>query len=325
MIKTVSPKRLESTVRGFRDRKVLVMGDLMLDKYIWGEVHRISPEAPVPVVDVRKDSLALGGAGNVCHNIRSLGASPVPIGVVGNDAAGRWIRRNVPDGRGIFVDRSRPTTEKTRIIAHHQQIVRVDMEQRGPLSLRLEGRIIDFLAGETCLGLILSDYGKGLFSERLLTRVFSIARDKQMLVCVDPKINSIRHFSPAALLTPNHHEAERIVGRECRTEDQVNQAGAEILASVDARRLIIKRGEQGMAVFEKGRKPAHIPAVAREIFDVTGAGDTVIAVATLALLSGADILEAATLANAAAGIVVGKIGTAAVTPEELLAAVARIK
>jgi len=316
---------MTSAVRGFRDKKVLVMGDLMLDKYIWGDVHRISPEAPVPVVEVRKDSLALGGAGNVCHNLQSLGASPIPIGVVGNDAAGRWIRKNVPDSRGILVDRTRPTTEKTRIIAHHQQIVRVDMEKRHALSSRQENRVVDFLAAETCDGLILSDYGKGLFNAPFLARILAVAREKDMLVCVDPKINSIRHFSPAALLTPNHHEAERIVGRPCRTDDEIVRAGAEILDLVDARYLIIKRGEQGMTVFERDMPPVHIPAVTREIFDVTGAGDTVIAVAALALLSGTDILEAAILANAAAGIVVGKIGTAAATPEELLASIAESK
>jgi bifunctional ADP-heptose synthase (sugar kinase/adenylyltransferase) len=294
--------RLARIVRRFKTKRILVLGDLMLDRYIWGDVSRISPEAPVPVVAVRADSPCLGGAGNVAQNLRSLGASPLLAGIVGNDAEGRWIKKNAADSRGIFVDRSRPTTVKTRIIAHHQQVVRVD------------------LRSERYEGLLISDYNKGIVNSSLMGRVLTLAGEKKIPVFVDPKVEHFHLFSPVTLVTPNHFEAEKIVRRECRTDAQVEKAGAEILSLISCRYLIIKRGEQGMTVFEKGKTPIHIPAVAREVFDVTGAGDTVIATAALALLAGASIGEAAALANAAAGIVVAKLGTATASPEELLAA-----
>ena len=310
--------RMERLVRGFRGRRVLVLGDLMLDTYIWGSVSRISPEAPVPVVEVGHDTKCLGGAGNVSRNLESLGASPVTAGVVGRDAEGRWIKRHLADGRGVFMDPNRPTTVKTRVIAGHQQVVRFDRERRRDVPSALRKRLSGFIRREACRGLVLSDYGKGLLTPELLAEVLPAAAAARTEVFVDPKNANIRLFSPVTLLTPNHLEAERIVGHECRTDAQVERAGAEILELVGCRYLILKRGEQGMSVFERGRPPVHIPTVAREVFDVTGAGDTVVATAALALLAGSTLLEAAVLANAAAGVVVGKIGTAAVTPGELL-------
>jgi len=314
-------RRLKRIVRQFRGRKVLVLGDFMLDKYIWGDVSRISPEAPVPVVEVKRDSSHLGGAGNVCHNLDALGGVSVAVGVVGEDEAGRWVRRHVSDGRGLITDAGRPTTVKTRIIAHHQQVVRVDLEKRHPVSAADEARILKFIAAANARGLVLSDYHKGLLTPGLLEKLLPLAKARKIIVCVDPKIDNFPYYSPVTLATPNHHEAERIVHHECRTDAQAERAGQEILEMIAARYLILKRGESGMSVFERGRKPVHIPTIAKEVFDVTGAGDTVIATATLALLGGASILEAAFLANAAAGVVVGKIGTATVTPEELLASI----
>jgi rfaE bifunctional protein kinase chain/domain len=314
--------RLIRLVRKFKTKKVLVLGDLMLDRYIWGAVSRISPEAPVPVVEVQKDSLCLGGAGNVAQNLHSLGATPLLTGVVGNDPEGRWIRANAAGNKGIFVDRSRPTTVKTRIIAHHQQVVRVDLEKKGTLAAGMEEKILAHLRLEKYDGLLISDYNKGIANSSLMEKTLSLAEERRIPVFVDPKVPHFRLFSPVTLITPNHFEAEKIVGHDCRTEAEVEKAGAEILSLVSSRFLIIKRGEQGMAVFERDRKPIHIPTVAREVFDVTGAGDTVIAAACLALLCSASIREAALIANAAAGIVVGKIGTAAATPQELLAALA---
>ena len=318
---TVSDRdRLVRLIRKFKTKRVLVLGDLMLDRYIWGGVSRISPEAPVPVVEVHQDSLCLGGAGNVAQNLRSLGAAPLLTGVVGNDPEGRWIRKNAAVGKGIFIDRSRPTTVKTRIIAHHQQVVRVDFEKRGALPSDLEKNILGHLRLEKYDGLLISDYNKGIVNPPLMARTLDLAGKRRIPVFVDPKVLHFQLFSPVTLITPNHFEAEKIVGHDCRTNDEVEKAGAEILSLISSRYLIIKRGEQGMAVFEHGRKPVHIPTVAREVFDVTGAGDTVIAAASLALLCGATIREAAVIANAAAGIVVGKIGTAAATPRELIAA-----
>jgi len=323
-MKNLDLAAMKRTIRKFKGRKVLVLGDLMLDRYIWGNVSRISPEAPVPVVEVRDESIRQGGAGNVCRNLESLGAAPVLVGVVGRDPEGRWIKANVADGRGIFPDAGRPTTVKTRIIAQHQQVVRVDKEKRIPVPSALEKRILDFIRAEDCRGIILSDYNKGILSGSLLADVLTHADKEKIMVFVDPKMDNFRLFSPVTLITPNHEEAERMVRHKCRTDAEVERAGKEILSLVRSKHLILKRGEQGMSVFEAGRKPVHIPTVAREVFDVTGAGDTVIAVAALALLSGSSVLEAAALSNAAAGIVVGKIGTAAVTPVELSEALDRI-
>jgi D-glycero-beta-D-manno-heptose-7-phosphate kinase len=318
----LSPEKTARVIGRFKTKRVLVLGDLMLDRYIWGAVSRISPEAPVPVVEVKKDSLCLGGAGNVAQNLRSLGAEPILVGVVGDDPEGRWVRDNAVESRGVFFDKSRPTTVKTRIIAHHQQVVRVDLEQKGVLSARLEKKILGFIRQEKYDGLLISDYNKGIVTASLMAGALPLAKEKGISVFADPKVSHFRLYSAVTLITPNHFEAEKIVGHGCRTDAEVEQAGAEILSLISCRYLIIKRGEQGMTVFEQKKRPLHIPTVAREVFDVTGAGDTVIAAATLALLSGATIGEAARIANAAAGIVVGKIGTATVTPPELLAALA---
>lgn len=312
-------QRLLKLIEKFNRSRVVVLGDLMLDKYIWGEVSRISPEAPVPVVEVKRSTSCLGGAGNVAHNLEILGGKPVLVGIVGDDEAGEWIRTHVRDNRGIFLEPNRPTTVKTRIIAHHQQVVRVDLEKRIPVPKSLEKEILHFLRNISFDGLIISDYNKGLISSSLLKEVLVLAKKKNLPVFVDPKVENFHLFSPVTLITPNHHEAEKIVRKECRSDDQVEEAGKKIFSIIDTHYIILKRGEQGMTVFERDKKPIHIPTLAKEVFDVTGAGDTVIATASLALLAGSTIEEAAILANAAAGIVVGKIGTATVTPEELKA------
>lgn len=313
-------KRITDIVQNFADKRILVLGDLMLDKYLWGNVGRISPEAPVPVVEVHKDTSCLGGAGNVCHNLRSLGAFPIPVGVVGDDQAGEWIIKSVPDSSGIFVDQKKPTTIKTRIIAHHQQVVRVDQEDKKSISSSMEERIFNFIQENAFEGIVISDYNKGLLTKPLMQKVLPYARKKAIPVFVDPKFDNFFSFSPVTLINPNHTEAAKIVHFSCDTDAQVEKAGVKILSRIEAKYLILKRGERGLTVFEKGKKQVHIPTIAQEVFDVTGAGDTVIATASLALLSDASILEAAILANAAAGVVVGKIGTATVTPDELIRA-----
>jgi D-beta-D-heptose 7-phosphate kinase/D-beta-D-heptose 1-phosphate adenosyltransferase len=314
------PKKIRRIIQNFEGRRVLVLGDLMLDRYIWGDVSRISPEAPVPVVEVQKSTSCLGGAGNVSQNLKSLGALPLPVGVVGEDEEGLWIKKDVGEGRGIFVDASRPTTVKTRIIAHHQQVVRVDLERKRAITPEVEEKIVRLIHKENYEGIIVSDYNKGIITEGLMKRVLPYAKGRRMPVFVDPKIENFRLYSPVTFISPNHIEAEKIVQHPCCTDADVEKAGQEILASLASLYLIIKRGEQGMSIFEQGKKPIHIPTNAREVFDVTGAGDTVIATAALALLSGATIQEAAILANAAAGVVVAKIGTATCSPEELLSA-----
>ncbi len=317
-MKSIDSRKAKKIVQNFKNKKVLVLGDLMLDKYIWGLVARISPEAPVPVVEVHKDTACLGGAGNVSRGVETLGASSLLAGVVGEDSEGEWIRENIADNRGIFMDENRPTTVKTRVIAHHQQVVRVDREKKSPISRLMEARIFNFIQEEEYDGIILSDYNKGVLTKSLTSNVLSFARRRKIPVFVDPKYENFFLFSPITLITPNHSEAEKIVNHECQTDSQVEKAGKAILSRISTLYLIIKRGEQGMSIFEKRKKAIHIPTVAKEVFDITGAGDTVIGTAALAVVSGASILEAAVLANIAAGIVVGKIGTATVTSEELL-------
>ena len=207
---------------------------------------------------------------------------------------------------------------KTRIIAHHQQVVRVDKEKATPISTEIEEKIFDFIRTEKYDGILISDYNKGLLTKTLMKKVLSLTKRKKIPVFVDPKVKHFHLFSPVTLITPNHFEAEKIVHHECYTDAQAEKVCQKILTRISARYIILKRGEQGLTVFEKGKKAIHIPTIAKEVFDVTGAGDTVNATAALALLSGASILEAAVLANTAAGIVVGKIGTATVTPEELI-------
>jgi rfaE bifunctional protein kinase chain/domain len=319
--KTAERQALARIIRRFKKKRVLVLGDLMLDRYIWGDVSRISPEAPVPVVEVRADSLQLGGAGNVAHNLESLGAAPLLAGVVGNDPEGRWIKsRMAAGGQGVFVDAGRPTIVKTRIIAHHQQVVRVDLERKGALPEGLAARLAKYVREAEYDGLLISDYNKGIVNPGLMSSALAAAAERKAPVFVDPKVENFSLFSPVTLITPNHLEAEKVVRHPCQTDAEVERAGAEIMSLIACRYLIIKRGEQGMTVFQNGKKLIHIPTVAREVFDVTGAGDTVIAASALALLAGASIEQAAAIANAAAGIVVGKIGTATATPEELLTA-----
>lgn len=319
-MKAIDVKKMERIVQGFKNKRVLVLGDLMLDKYMWGHVVRISPEAPVPVVEVKRDTSCLGGAGNVVNNLESLGAFPLTVGIVGKDQAGEWIKGHVADNRGIFTDDSRPTTVKTRIIAHQQQVVRVDQEEKKPISARNEEQILSFIQQEKYEGILISDYNKGILTRSLTGKVLPYAKQRKIPVFTDPKVANFSLFSPVTLLTPNHVEAEQFVHRQCDTDAQVEQAGEKILSQISAVYLILKRGELGMSVFEKGRKAFHIPAVAKEVYDITGAGDTVIATVALALLASASIREAAILANAAAGVVVSKIGTATLTPEELLEA-----
>ncbi len=316
----VDISRWRSLIRKFRTKRVAVLGDLMLDKYIWGRVSRISPEAPIPVVEVTRDTSRLGGAGNVYQNILALGGSALLVGMVGRDKEGSWIRKKVADPSGIIITSTRPTTVKTRIIAHQQQLVRVDQERREPIPSLIEKKILRILGEGGFDGILISDYDKGLITETLLRRVLPQAEKHGIPVFADPKVEHFFAFSPVTLITPNHVEAEKAVRQECSSDEGVEKAGRAILSAVAAKYLILKRGERGLSVFERGKRAVHIPAVAREVFDVTGAGDTVLAAASLALLAGATIREAAYLANAAAGVVVGKLGTASLSPSELLAA-----
>jgi D-beta-D-heptose 7-phosphate kinase/D-beta-D-heptose 1-phosphate adenosyltransferase len=320
MIK-IDPKKKRKIIDGFKNKRILVLGDLMMDKYIWGDVNRISPEAPIPVVVTKNDTLCLGGAGNVGHNLQSLGALPILTGIVGKDKEGDWIRKTVADNRGIFVSKTRPTTVKTRVIAHHQHVVRVDREEKKPISPQLTDKVYKFIQQEKFDALIISDYNKGLITDSLLKKVLSFVQREKIPVFVDPKLEHFFSFSPITMMTPNHLEAEKIVHHACLTDQEVEKAGDTILSKISAKYLILKRGERGLSVFERGKKTLHVPTLAKEVYDVTGAGDTVVAVSGLAIVAGASIRDAALLANIAAGIVVGKLGTASLTSDELIAAI----
>jgi rfaE bifunctional protein kinase chain/domain len=314
---------LQDIVAAFPGKRILVIGDVMLDEFIWGEVRRISPEAPVPVVEARRRTYMPGGAGNAAANVVSLGGQALLGGVVGLDhhatKLSEALQQNGIETMGLVVDESRPTTTKTRIVAHNQQVVRVDCEERVPLPARLEGALLQW--AETCIGradaCILSDYDKGVVSTRLATEFMHLARRAGRPVVVDPKGTNFTKYRGATIVTPNIYEAERALDREIDIEGDFLAVGQRLLHFLDGAALLITRGAQGMSLFTKAGPPLHIAANARNVYDVTGAGDTVVSMLALALAANATIEQAIDLANHAAGIVVGKFGTATVSLVEL--------
>jgi D-beta-D-heptose 7-phosphate kinase/D-beta-D-heptose 1-phosphate adenosyltransferase len=324
MNQLIARERAKILIDGFAGKRIVVLGDVMLDEFVWGRVRRISPEAPVPVVEVERQTLAIGGAGNVVSNLASLGASPVMLGVVGDDDDSERLKSKLRaigvEADTLVRDPSRPTTLKTRIIAHNQQVVRADRESRKPVSQEIEDRMIDLFCreAERADAVVVSDYSKGLLTESLLARALDRARSRDLTVCVDPKSRNFSRYEPLTIITPNTQEAAEAAGIAIEDEASLIEAGRKILAGIDCRAALITRGEEGMSLFTS-QEATHIPTVAREVYDVTGAGDTVIATLALALAAGASYLEAAVLANHAAGVVVGKLGTAAVTRDELMA------
>jgi len=315
--------RASEILRALRDRNVLVIGDVMLDEFVWGDVTRISPEAPVPVVDVRRESVHLGGAANVLANLVALGARGSVVGVVGNDAAGERLRTGLCELGTVdqlVVDETRPSTTKTRIIAHSQLVVRADRESRVPVTAKVEDQILTSLkqALKHADAFVISDYDKGVVTPRILREILPLAYE-QVPVLVDPKLRNFNSYRPATLVTPNHFEALRMSDSEDQSDDGSLHAAKVIRERLGCDAVLITRGDRGMMLLEAGDKAVFVETAAREVYDVTGAGDTVIAALAGALASGATMLEAATLANHAAGIVVGKVGTATASADELLA------
>lgn len=319
---------LRASVGAFPGARVLVVGDLMVDRYYAGAVRRISPEAPVPVVEVAEETQRFGGAANVAHNLRRLGAAVEVCGVVGEDAEGGWLREEL--GRagigvdGVHAHPGRPTILKCRVVAHHQQVVRFDRERLGPHQAGVQRAVAAFLkkVWPRIDAVVVSDYGKGLIQEGLMDRVRSLNRGRATRpVAVDPKSSRFELYRRATVITPNLAEAlaaARVSG--VNLEQAVEKAGAALLRNSGGAAILITRGEAGMSLFQPGRAPLHLPTVAREVFDVTGAGDTVVGVLALALAVGAPLPLAAQLANIAAGIVVAEFGTVPVTRDQLLAA-----
>ena len=307
----------------FSGCRVLILGDVMLDEYMWGAVSRISPEAPVPVVAVRSESVKVGGAGNVATNVAALGGQVSLVGLVGNDAAAERLSHELElagvKSDGLIEDRARPTTVKSRVVAGSQHVVRFDRENDAPVSRAIRAQLIAAVRERLPEAdvLLLSDYAKGVVSPALVREVLALAARFHCMVAVDPKVQHLPLFKRVTVVAPNHHEAAAAARLTVRSEVDLLRVGRLLLRRLNARAVLITRGEQGMSLFEAGRAVTHIPAMAREVYDVTGAGDTVISVLTLALASGASPKEAAMLSNYAAGIVVGEVGTATLKASEL--------
>jgi D-beta-D-heptose 7-phosphate kinase/D-beta-D-heptose 1-phosphate adenosyltransferase len=324
-VSLLSKPRARGLLDAMQGQRVLVLGDVMLDEFLWGRVSRISPEAPVPVVEVTRRSDHLGGAGNVASNVRSLGGRATLVGVIGDDPAGVRVREALQGAdieARLVVQPGRPTTLKTRIVAQHQQVVRADTEDASELRGRAAAGLVEALRAELscCRALVVSDYQKGVVGGALLRRALPLARRRRLPVLVDPKLRHFRHYRGATVVTPNQVEAEQATGLRFKGERELLAGGRRIVSMLRCRAALVTRGEHGMSLFERGQEPLHVPTAAREVFDVTGAGDTVIATMSLALAAGASLPEAAVLANVAAGVVVGKLGTAQATPGEVLAA-----
>ena len=305
--------------------RVLVVGDVMLDEFLWGEIDRISPEAPVPVFDQRARNTTLGGSGNVVANLVALGCQVGIASVVGSDPAGRAMRADLTalgaDVQALVEDPDRPTTVKTRVIARNQQIVRIDREHRRPIG---PGAEADLLAAVVrCLGacgaVILSDYGKGVLTDRVLSSLIGAARKVGVHVIGDPKGVDYRRYHGVSLLTPNRKEAGIATGLAMSDDDELDAAGARLLEITGADAMLITLSQDGMALYRRGLPPSRLPTRAREVFDVTGAGDTVVATLAAGMAAGIDVAEAAEVANMAAGVVVGKVGTATASRAEIRA------
>jgi rfaE bifunctional protein kinase chain/domain len=320
----ITKQRADELLRRASECIILVYGDVMLDEFVWGDVTRISPEAPVPVVDIRRESVHLGGAANVLANAVALGARANVVGVVGQDRAAERLRAELKETGAaddhLIVDESRPTTIKTRIIAHSQTVVRADRERRDPVDATTEESVIRVLteAVKEAHAFVVSDYDKGAVTPRVLAEILPLAYGRKIPVLVDPKIRNFDAYRPATLVTPNHHEALRLTNTEDHGDEALKRAAHLIRGRLDCESVLITRGERGMMLLESYHEPVYVQTAAREVYDVTGAGDTVIATLATALAGGASMLEAAILANYAAGIVVGKVGTATASAEELV-------
>ncbi len=315
--------RVDEIIDRWQGKSIVVLGDIMLDHYLWGDVERISPEAPVPVVEVREESHLLGGAANVALNLKRLGCAPFVLGVTGDDAPGRKLAKLFSilgiDSHGIETVQYRPTTVKTRIIANNQQVVRADREERQEIDEDAQGKLFSKLSEriESTSALIISDYGKGVITTKLLNKVIELCRRESVFIAVDPKDVHFKSYRRVSVITPNHHEAGFAYGMKIRDEKTLFEVGRGLLSELELDSILITRGKDGMALLLNDGSSHLLPTVAQRVFDVTGAGDTVISSFSAAVSGGASPLESAFIANQAAGVVVGTVGTAQVTAEQL--------
>lgn len=315
---------IENILKRFGQANIAVLGDVMLDEFCWGKVDRISPEAPVPIVQVKKETWRPGGAANVATNLVALGARAHIFGIVGDDGAGRRLAEELEKEKigtsGLIVDSGRRTSVKTRVISQKQQMIRVDRESTDSIDYERQKAIVSslFHMAEELDGVIVSDYAKGVIVESLLKEVIEKFKKMGKFVAIDPKLKNFGIYKKPTIITPNTKEAESTLGRVFESEEDVLKGGSDLLKLTGSDAILITRSEQGMSLFEKGRKPVTIPTRALDVYDVTGAGDTVIATFSLALAAGCSMPEAVEVANLAAGVVVGLVGTAAATPEQVL-------
>jgi rfaE bifunctional protein kinase chain/domain len=322
MIK-LSDNRIKELKNNFEGKRIAIVGDMMLDGYFWGDVKRISPEAPVPVLEVGEEFFRFGGAANVALNVDALGGIPIPIGVIGDDNYGAIFSSLLNDSKisadGIFIDETRPTTTKTRVIADSQHVVRIDKESKDNLNSKMEGKLFDYIKKNIndLDGIILQDYNKGVLTESLITKIINEANEKNKLITVDPKFENFWSYANVTVFKPNRKEAEEKLGLKITSSKDVSFAGSKLLDKLNAQYVLLTLGEEGIAVFNKDKEEKRMPTKARKVADVSGAGDTVISTLTLSLAAGADILEASYLANYAGGIVCGEVGIVPVDKEKL--------
>ncbi|MEJ2634771.1 MAG: bifunctional ADP-heptose synthase [Calditrichia bacterium] len=320
-------KRLQEIAANAEGKKIIVFGDLMVDEYLWGEVSRLSPEAPVPIINIASEQLRFGGAANVAYNLVGLKATPVLTGVVGNDRMGSvfldMLRENNLPSDGIVVSDDRPTTVKTRIIGNNQHVARVDKESVLPLPNSVQEKLFDIFVSliDDVSAIIIQDYNKGVAVPPLVEHITDLANRHGRYVTVDPKFENFFSFKNVTLFKPNTKEAEEALAIRIRDEADVKNAGADLLRSLNSRAVLITRGSRGMALFEQGEEPAFLDTRARKVADVSGAGDTVIATLTYALCGGATMKEAVTLSNYAAGLVCEEVGVVPVDLERLMTSI----
>lgn len=308
-----SIKRLNELKKNFYGKKILIVGDMMLDCYLWGDVKRISPEAPVPVVEIENEFYRFGGAANCALNIIKLGGYSIPVGVIGNDNFGTIFSSLINDvsieNRGILTDDKRPTTAKTRIIAHNQHVVRIDKESKSNISIEIQKKLYQFISGviKEIDGIILQDYNKGVLTSWLIKNIISLARKNKKLITVDPKFSNFFSYKNVTVFKPNRKEAEDVLGMKIKNSNDVSIAGKKLIEKLKADYVLLTLGEEGIAVFNN-KTERRMPTKARKVADVSGAGDTVISTLTMAMAAGADIYEASYLANYAGGLVCEEVG-----------------
>jgi len=319
----IENNRLLELKEKFKNIKIAVVGDMMLDCYFWGDVKRISPEAPVPIVEIDDEFYRFGGAANCAFNILKLGGRPYPVGIIGYDNNGSIFNSLMEEAGipfdGIIVDDSRPTTAKTRVIAHNQHVVRIDQENKNYINGEIEQKILQYVNNiiKEIDGLILQDYNKGVLTQNLIEQIISLCNKNNVIVTVDPKFNNFFNYKNVTVFKPNRKETEDAFGIRIKNEDDVRIAGKKLLEKLNSEYVLLTLGEEGIAVFSKKNDEVRIPTKARKVADVSGAGDTVISTLTMALAAGANIYEASYLANFAGGLVCEEVGIVPIEAEKL--------